>query len=98
MEYKNPYLGNGLSRLWNNKNIKLVEDFLRKNNMGYKYKVFAKKYEQKELYIVHCVDSEGPLYEDLNATFQRVEKLGVNLNNYKRNEKTLTLLQKQKYL
>ena len=40
----------------------------------------------KELYIVHCVDSEGPLYEDINATFQRVENLGVNLNDYERND------------
>lgn len=43
MDYKNPYLEKGSSRLWKNKNIKLIEDFLRKNNMGYKYKVFAKK-------------------------------------------------------
>ena len=32
------------------------------------------------LYIVHCIDTEGPLYESLTATFERVEKIvGVRL-------------------
>jgi hypothetical protein len=26
------------------------------------------------LYLVHCVDTEGPLYESLEATFERIEK------------------------
>ena len=26
----------------------------------------------KKLYIVHCVDTEGPLYEPLEATFERL--------------------------
>jgi len=29
---------------------------------------------EKILYLVHCVDTEGPLYESLPATFERVEK------------------------
>ena len=27
------------------------------------------------VYVVHCVDTEGPLYEDLDASFQRLEEL-----------------------
>jgi hypothetical protein len=26
----------------------------------------------KKLFLVHCVDTEGPLHENLNATFDRV--------------------------
>ena len=26
----------------------------------------------KKLYIVHCVDTEGPLHEPLDATFERL--------------------------
>ena len=29
----------------------------------------------KRLYIVHCIDTEGPLYESLEATFERLEKI-----------------------
>lgn len=51
---------------------------------------------KKELYIVHCVDAEGPLSEDILATFERIKKLGINLGNHKNNLKTLELLRKQK--
>ena len=27
------------------------------------------------VYLVHCVDTEGPLYESLEATFERIEKV-----------------------
>lgn len=34
----------------------------------------------KNLYIVHAIDTEGPLYESLDATFERLEKIaGVKL-------------------
>jgi hypothetical protein len=34
----------------------------------------------KNLYIVHCIDAEGPLYESTEATFERLNNiLGVNL-------------------
>ena len=29
----------------------------------------------KNLYIVHCVDTEGPLYESFNATFERINSI-----------------------
>lgn len=29
----------------------------------------------KDVYIVHCIDTEGPLYESLEATFQRVKEI-----------------------
>lgn len=32
------------------------------------------------LYVVHCIDTEGPLHEDLSATFERINNtFGVNL-------------------
>ncbi|MDQ7822760.1 MAG: hypothetical protein RDV48_08215 [Candidatus Eremiobacteraeota bacterium] len=35
---------------------------------------------EKTLYIVHCVDTEGPLYESLHATFERVKRtFGIEL-------------------
>lgn len=38
------------------------------------------------LYIVHCIDTEGPLYESLDATFDRVESLfGVRLDPTREN-------------
>ena len=34
----------------------------------------------KIVYIVHCVDTEGPLYESLAATFERIENVfGIKL-------------------
>jgi hypothetical protein len=47
--------------------------------------------KKKILYVVHCVDTEGPLNETLSATFNRVESLyGLKLNPTFEN---LTLLQ-----
>jgi hypothetical protein len=35
----------------------------------------------KTLYVVHCIDTEGPLSEDLIATFKRLKEIfGINLN------------------
>ena len=31
--------------------------------------------KDKTLYIVHCIDTEGPLNETLNATFERLEAI-----------------------
>ena len=32
------------------------------------------------VYVVHCIDTEGPLYESLDATFMRIESIwGLNL-------------------
>lgn len=37
---------------------------------------------EKIVYIVHCVDTEGPLYESLDATAERLEKtFGLTCNN-----------------
>ena len=33
------------------------------------------RYEKKSVFIVHCIDTEGPLYESVSATFQRLEDL-----------------------
>jgi len=45
----------------------------------------------KTVYIVHAVDTEGPIYEDLNATFERLrEIIGVDM---KPSYKTLEQLQ-----
>jgi hypothetical protein len=39
-----------------------------------------------KLYIVHCIDTEGPLYESIDATFERLKQLfGVNLLATKEN-------------
>ena len=44
----------------------------------------------KTVYIVHAVDTEGPLYESLNAKYERIEDLfGIkikkkNFSNYKK--------------
>lgn len=41
---------------------------------------------QKILYIVHCVDAEGPLYESLEATFERLKDIfGISLTPSKEN-------------
>jgi hypothetical protein len=35
---------------------------------------------EKKLYVVHCIDTEGPLYESLESTFERVENMaGVKI-------------------
>ena len=35
---------------------------------------------RKDLYIVYCIDAEGPLYEPLDATFERVRQIfGVEM-------------------
>ncbi len=45
------------------------------------------------VYVVHCVDAEGPLFESLEATFERVEKLfGIRLTP---DRATLLALQRQ---
>lgn len=47
--------------------------------------------DKKILYIVHCVDTEGPLHETLDATFERLESIfGISLAPTKEN---LALLQ-----
>ncbi len=49
----------------------------------------------KEVYIVHCVDTEGPLNETMEATFERLKEIfGLDLEP---NLETLELLQKGKY-
>jgi len=41
---------------------------------------------EKILYIVHCVDTEGPLYESLPATFERIKNtFGIDLKPTKEN-------------
>jgi len=55
----------------------------------------------KIVYIVHCVDSEGPLYESLEATFERLHQIfGIyleptKLNLYKIQNKLLDLSGKE---
>jgi hypothetical protein len=46
----------------------------------------AESQKDKIVYIVHCVDTEGPLYESLSATFQRLKNtFGLNLEASKEN-------------
>ena len=46
-----------------------------------------------KLYIAYCIDTEGPLHESLNATFQRLNDIfGVELEATKEN---LSRLQNQ---
>ena len=33
------------------------------------------KSTKKSVFIVHCIDTEGPLYESTSATFQRLKDL-----------------------
>ena len=50
--------------------------------------------DKKILYVVHCVDTEGPLEEGLDATFQRLKSMfGVELEHTKEN---LSLVQQKK--
>ena len=47
----------------------------------------------KKLFIVHCIDTEGPLCETLNETFKRInETYGLN---YESTEENLRKLQNQ---
>jgi len=40
----------------------------------------------KLLYIVYCIDAEGPLYETLDATFERVREIfGADIKPSKEN-------------
>ena len=32
-------------------------------------------YKSKPVYIVHCIDTEGPLYESVDATFERLREI-----------------------
>jgi hypothetical protein len=48
---------------------------------------------KKKLYIVHCIDTEGPLYESIDATFERLRAVfGVDISATKEN---LRKIQKQ---
>lgn len=47
----------------------------------------------KKLYVVHCVDAEGLLYESLSATFERLHKIGIY--GLPESEKTIYKLQRQ---
>ena len=53
-----------------------------------------KKVRNKVVYIVHAIDTEGPLKEDLNATFERLtEYFNIKIKPSKKN---LKLLQNKK--
>ena len=42
--------------------------------------------KKRIVYIVHCVDTEGPLYESLSAKFERIKDLfGVNIKPTSKN-------------
>ena len=46
----------------------------------------------KNVYVVHCVDTEGPLYESIEATFERLSSnLGIQLQP---SRETLAKIQK----
>jgi hypothetical protein len=48
--------------------------------------------KKKIVYIVHCVDTEGPLYESLTAKFQRIKDIfNINIQASKENLKKLKL-------
>lgn len=47
----------------------------------------------KKLYVVHCVDAEGSLYESLSATFERLRKIGIY--GLSETEETIHKLQRQ---
>jgi len=50
--------------------------------------------DSKELYIVYCIDTEGPLHEPLQATFDRIEHIfGVKLKPSKENLRKLQCLE-----
>ena len=38
------------------------------------------------VYVVHCIDTEGPLYEDKNVVFDQIKRIfGVDINNTEKN-------------
>ena len=38
--------------------------------------------KKKIVYVVHCVDTEGPLYESLSAKFERIKEVfNVNIKH-----------------
>ena len=44
--------------------------------------------KNKTVYFVHCIDTEGPLYESLEAKFQRIKDIfNIKLKNQKNLEK-----------
>ena len=46
--------------------------------------------KEKIVYVVHCIDTEGPLYESLNATFERLkDAFGIDLKPSKETLKKL---------
>ena len=48
--------------------------------------------KKKVVYFVHCVDTEGPLYESLSAKFQRIKDIfNINIKPSKENIKKLKL-------
>jgi hypothetical protein len=49
----------------------------------------------KKIYFVHAIDTEGPLYESLNAKFDRVKE-NFNLDIRNKSKKTLNLLKQKK--
>ena len=50
--------------------------------------------KQKKLFLVYCIDTEGPLNESIGATFERLEQIfGLKIEP---NESNLQLLQNQK--
>ena len=51
----------------------------------------------KKLYIVHCVDTEGPLHEPLDATFERLFDI-YNVRLEATKENLLKLQNKSIYL
>ncbi len=50
--------------------------------------------KMKKLYIVHCVDTEGPLYESLEETFSRVNSI-FNFNIHPSKENLIKLQNKE---
>jgi hypothetical protein len=53
-------------------------------------------YKNKEIYIVHSIDTEGPLYESHKATFKRIEELcGIKIK--KKSPKILSQIIKGNY-
>lgn len=44
----------------------------------------------KDVYVVHCIDTEGPLYESIDATFERLKEIfGIELEVSKENLKKI---------
>ena len=52
----------------------------------------------KIVYIVHAVDTEGPLYESLKAKFERIKNIfGITTKDYSKKNFKKLLLKKVKY-